>query len=73
MNMFNIDICLDAFESISFKYGMMIDMTEHYILIPVQMTLTITQGYRITRNLKLVQSFGVKWGEVAQTFTGLIL
>ena len=38
-------------------FGMVIDMTKLYNLIPEWMTLTFTQGHRVLRNVELVQSF----------------
>ena len=50
--MFEIGLCSDIYEQISFKLIMMVGMTKLYILIPVQMTLTVTQ-----EKAKLVQSY----------------
>ena len=47
------DLRLDAYEPISFKLVIMIDMTKLYILIPVGITLTFTQGHSVMRNLQL--------------------
>ena len=55
--LYKIGLCLDAYELIFFKLGMMIDMTKLYILIPVLMTLTVIQGHRVMKNLEPVQSF----------------
>ena len=41
-NIFKIGFCSDSCEMISFKLGLMIDMTELYLLIPVRMTLPFT-------------------------------
>ena len=41
--MFKIDWCLDAYEPISSRVGMMIDITKLYIFIPVSMTLTFNE------------------------------
>ena len=49
-------LCLKAYEALSFKL-VMIAMTELSSLIPVWMTLAITQDHRTTRKLKPVQSF----------------
>ena len=42
-SMFQIGLCLDTYKLFSFKLDMMIDMTKLYILLPVWMTLTLTQ------------------------------
>ena len=46
---------VDAYKSISFKLGKLIDRIILYILILVLMTLTFTHGHRFTRKLDLVQ------------------
>ena len=51
---------LYTYELISFKLGMMMGMTKLYILIPVGISLTFTQGLRVTRKLKLLQPFRCK-------------
>ena len=55
---FNIGLRSDAYEPISFKQGMMLEMTKLFVLIPVWITLTLPQGHRIMT--KLVQSFCCK-------------
>ena len=59
---------LDAYEPFTFKLGMMVDMTDLYILISVWMSLTFTQGHRLMRTLELVKSFCWK---VAQSYTNI--
>ena len=49
-NVFNIGLCLDAYELIFYVLGMMINMTKLYILIPFVMTVTFTQ-VTVTRKL----------------------
>ena len=51
--MFRIGRCLDAYEPISFKLGMLLDITFWYSVN----TLTFTKGHRVLRNVKFVQSF----------------
>ena len=51
-NMFMID--LDAWKWISFKLGMLIDITKLYIFILVSVTWTFNKGSRILRKLELV-------------------
>ena len=55
--MFNIGMSLHAYEFISFKPGMITDMTNICILTPVLMTLIFIQGQRALRNIELLQSF----------------
>ena len=68
MYMFKIGWCLDAYEPISFKFGIMIDITELCILISVWMTLAFTQGW-LWESYNLCSHYVVKWHEVAQPFT----
>ena len=51
-------------ESISFRFGLMIDTTEVHSLIPVWTTVAFTQGHRVMKKLELVQSLCcyVAWG-----------
>ena len=51
---------MDIYEPVSFKLGMIIDITELYNLIPVWMTLIFTQGHRVAGKRELVQSFCCK-------------
>ena len=44
-------------EPICFKHSMMLNTTKLYSLIPVWMTLMLTQGHRVTGKVELVQSF----------------
>ena len=53
---FKIWICSDAFRSISLKLGKIMDTTKLYILIPVKVTLTFSQGHSVRKQL-LVQIF----------------
>ena len=55
--MFKMGWCFDAYELISFKLGMITDMTKLYIFVPVFVTLAFIQGHRITSLLELKQSF----------------
>ena len=57
LNLGNFSMRSSAYEPISFKLGMMINMTKLYDYIPVGMTLIVTQYYRLTRQLELVRSF----------------
>ena len=59
---------LDACEPISFKLGMVIEITKLYILIPVWMTSTFTQGHMIMTNLNLCDHSVVKWHDLVQSF-----
>ena len=59
-NACNIGLFLDSYEPVSFKYCVMLDMTELYILIPVEMAFT--QDHRFTRKPELMQSL---WCKVA--------
>ena len=52
-NIFKIGVRSDVFESISFKLGVIIDMTNFYILIPVLIAFIFTQGHRVMRQLAL--------------------
>ena len=45
--MFNIGQLHDTWEPISFKLGVMLDMTKLYDVIAVWITLTVTQGHRV--------------------------
>ena len=54
---FNVVICQDTCQSVFFKLGMMLNMTNVYSLIPVWMTLMFTQGHRAMLKLELVHSF----------------
>ena len=64
---FNIGLRSDAYELISFKLDIMLDITKLSTLIPVWMRLTSTQGHRAITNLELVllfcysQSFSSGW------------
>ena len=60
-----MNICLalsseDTYELICFKLGMLLNATILYSLIPVWMTLMVTQGHMVKGNLELVQSFCCK-------------
>ena len=59
-HMFKIGLCLDTYELISFKLGIMRNMTKLYIFIPPWMILTFTLGHIFMRKLVLVQSFCCK-------------
>ena len=48
-NVSRTGLCLDAYESISFKLAIIVDMTELYDLRPVEIILTCTQGHRVKR------------------------
>ena len=50
----NIVLCWDISEPICFKLDMMWDMTILYSLIPVWMTLKLTQGHRKARTCAVV-------------------
>ena len=52
--MFKIGWRLDTNQVTSFTCGIMTDMTRFYMMMPVWMTLTFTQGHRVARKLKLV-------------------
>ena len=54
---FNFVLCFDAYEPISFKLGMMIDMTSLYCLIPVWIILTLIQGHWLMRKVEHMQLF----------------
>ena len=58
--MLKIGLPLGTHEPISFKLGVMIDTSELYLLIPVFMILTLTQGHQVAGKLELVQSSGCK-------------
>ena len=53
--MINIVLCLDAYEPICFKFGIMVDMTKLYTLFAVRINLMFTQGRRGMGKLKLVK------------------
>ena len=55
-NMFKITLGSDACKPISCLLDMMINVTKHYSLIQVLMTMAFTQGHRIVRKLEHVQS-----------------
>ena len=58
--MFDMVMCQDTCEPISFELGMMLNTTDLYSLIPVWMTLMVTQGHRVAGKLEIVQSFWCK-------------
>ena len=51
---FNVGICLDIYESVWFKGGVIIDTFELYILTVGYVTLTMIQGHRSVRKQKLL-------------------
>ena len=53
----NIGLCLDAYEPVSFRLGMMVESTKPSSLIPVLVILTFSQSHRFTKMLKLLQLF----------------
>ena len=59
-SIFKICLSSDACEPISFKLCLMISMIKHYVLIPVQITMTFTQDDTVMRKLELVQLFFCK-------------
>ena len=59
-NLLSIGVHLGDYTPISFKRGMMINMTKLCMSMPGSMTMTFTQGHRIMRELELVQSFCCK-------------
>ena len=52
----NFVLCKDICDPIGFKPGLMLDMTKHYSVIPLWMTLMLTQGHRVTEKVGLMQS-----------------
>ena len=50
-------MCLDTSEPICFKLGMMLFATELHSLIPVWITLIVTQGHRVMGKLEFKHSF----------------
>ena len=54
-NMFKIDLHSNLFQQTPFKLSTMLDTTKFYILVPVRLTLTFTQGHRVARKLELLQ------------------
>ena len=54
---FNSGLCLDSYELMCFKIGVMLDMTKRYSLVPVCMTLIFSQGHKVTGRLEFVQFF----------------
>ena len=67
-NMFKIGLCLDIYEPVSFRFGILIVTTEFYILIPIIMILEFDQGHDVARSWNLCHQSVGKWYEVAQTF-----
>ena len=59
-HIFNIAMRQDTCKSFCCKLGVMLNTTELYSLIPVQMTSVLTQGHRVTGKLDPVQSFCCK-------------
>ena len=57
--MINIVLCWDTCE-LCFKLGMMLDMSKLYGLIPVWMSVMLTQDHRVTGKLEILQSFCCK-------------
>ena len=53
-------MCQDTCETICFKFGMMLGISELYSLSPFWMTLMFTQGDRVSWKLKLLQLFCCK-------------
>ena len=57
--------------ALSRKVITVIDATELYNFVPVQMTLTFIQGHSVTRNLEFCTYSVIKWLEVSPNF-GLV-
>ena len=55
-----IVMCQDTCEPICFRLGVVLNTTKLYHLIPVWMTLMVTQGHRLTGRVEFVQSFCCK-------------
>ena len=57
----NVGLYSDMYRLISFKFGMMIDTTKLYRLIPLWMTSTVTESHIYMRMQKLLHSFSQKF------------
>ena len=57
----NVGLHSDIYRPISFKLGMMVEITGLYILISVWMTLTFFQGHSRIRNQKPPRTFSRKF------------
>ena len=55
-NTFNIGLCLDIFEPVSFKLGLVIAVPKVYTLVPVWMALPFTQGHMVSRKIELAHT-----------------
>ena len=56
-HMFNIVMCQDTCEPICYKLGTMLNTIKVYCLIPVCMTVMITEGHMVAGKLEIAQSF----------------
>ena len=52
----NVSMLSDIYKPVWFKLSMMIDTTEHYILILFYVTLTFIQGHRDARKQQLLHN-----------------
>ena len=66
--LFSTVLFQDTCELIHFKFGMMLNTTKLYSLLPVCMTFLFTQGHRVMVKLEFVQSFSCRLHETTQMF-----
>ena len=68
-----IDLRLEIYEPNSLKLGMLADVNDHYILIPVWVTLTFICKSSLWKSQNTCNHFAAKWSEIAKNLQRLLI